>query len=73
MPVMQQENDAIRQLFSESDLKLLYRALDQIDGLFMSLDAQRRLYGDHVKLRDVAQRKFHTGPKDVGPELPQKQ
>ena len=57
MPRMREQNEIIRELFSQPELTVLYGALDRIDGLFKELSAQRRLYGREIGLNDVIERK----------------
>jgi DNA-binding MarR family transcriptional regulator len=56
MPRMREQNEIIRGLFSQTELRALYNALDRMDGLFKELGAQRRLYGRGLNLKDLAER-----------------
>ena len=58
MPRMREQNEIIRELFSQPELTALYGALDRIDGLFKELSAQRRLYGREIGLNDLVERKI---------------
>jgi DNA-binding MarR family transcriptional regulator len=60
MPRMREQNEIIRGLFSQTELRALYNALDRIDGLFKELSAQRRLYGRGLNLKDLAERKLRV-------------
>jgi len=56
MPVMREQNDLIRNMFSETELAALYKALDRIDSVFGALSEERRLYGTEIELLDIIQR-----------------
>jgi DNA-binding MarR family transcriptional regulator len=60
MPRMRDQNEIIRELFSQSELRAVYDALDRIDGLFKELGAQRRLYGRDLNLKDLVERKVRV-------------
>ena len=60
MPRMREQNEIIRGTLSKGELSTLYMALDRIDDLFNGLIAQRRLYGNDLNLRDLADRKLHV-------------
>ena len=53
MPLMREQNDVLRGLFTQSELAALYAAIDRIDNVFESLGQRRRVYGGDVDLRDV--------------------
>ena len=60
MPRMREQNEIIRGTLSKGELDTLYMALDRIDDLFNGLIAQRRLYGNDLNLRDLADRKLRV-------------
>ena len=60
MPRMREQNEIIRGTLSKGELSTLYMALDRIDDLFNGLIAQRRLYGNDLNLRDLADRKLRV-------------
>ena len=60
MPRMREQNEIIRGTLSKAELGILYTALDRIDDLFNGLSAQRRLYGNDLNLRDLADRKLRV-------------
>lgn len=53
MPIMREQNEALTGLFTPDELASLFLAIDRMDRLFEELDAQRRLYGEAVELRDL--------------------
>jgi len=62
MPIMKSQNDAIRSMFTTTELDALYKAFDRIDFLFETLNAQRRLYGKEIELLDVVEKRLPTIP-----------